>query len=148
MSGMGYDVSGITTRRAPWRGLASLSIAASLLVAIRCLTTPEGQCWVEDFFRPIGYAAILLGVADPLLFLGTVGLVMILAISAGVRDEPLYLGELGVTIVLSLVLQIGSSHADLWGPFPLRLLSAGVMVFAASLSLRWLWRRILRHSRT
>jgi hypothetical protein len=141
-------MSGILHERAPWRGLASITIAGSLLVVIRFLTAPEGQSWLEDFARPWGYAAILLGVAGPLLFLGTAALVGILAIASGARHEPLYLGELAVAIVVSLYFQIGSSRVDLWGRFPLRLLLASAVVFPASLAVRWLWRRIQQHSRT
>lgn len=105
-------------RRGPWCGLGSLSIALCLLAAIHFLTTAEGQRWVEDFFRPLGYAAILLGIVGPALFLGMSGLVLLLAISAGIRHEPYRLGELALTIVLSLFFQIGSSRADLWSTFP------------------------------
>lgn len=131
-------------RRGPWCGLGSLSIALCLLAAIHFLTTAEGQRWVEDFFRPLGYAAILLGIVGPALFLGMSGLVLLLAISAGIRHEPYRLGELALTIVLSLFFQIGSSRADLWSTFPLRLLVAGAIVFGAGSGVRWIWRRFRR----
>src|SRR5262245_1585636 len=118
MIGLGYDMPDHAPRRGPWCGLGSIAIAVPLLAVLRFLSTPEGAHWVEDFFRPLGFAAILLGVAGPLLFLGLAGLVLILTIASVVRREPLYLGEVGLTIVVSLFFQAASNHAELWGPYP------------------------------
>jgi len=131
-------MSGITPRpKWPWCSLASLSIVLYLLATIRFLSTPEGQHWVEDFFQPLGDAAILLGVAGPLLFLGLSGAVLILAVSGVVRHEAFRLGELALTIVFSLFLQIASAHAEVWSGYPLRLLIAGVIVFGVGSGVRW-----------
>ena len=129
-------------RRGPWLGLASLAIALWLLYAIRFLTTPEGQHWVEDLFRPLGTAALVAAIIGPLLFLGVAGLTFVLAVASRLRREPFYLGEVALTVVLSVVFQIGSRRADLWDGYPSRVLIAGVLVFGASAAVRWIWRRI------
>ena len=136
MSGMAHP------RRGPWFGLASLAIAVWLLYAIHFLTTPQGQSWVEDVFRPLGTAALVVAIIGPLLFLGVAGLTFFLAVSARIRREPYYLGEVALTFVLSVVFQIGSGRADRWDRYASRLLIAGVLVFGASAVVRWIWRRI------
>jgi hypothetical protein len=97
---------------------------------------------VEDVFRTLGTAALIVGIVSPLLFLGIAGLVFVLAIAAVIRREPYGVGELACTIVLSVVFQIGSGRADLWSGFPLRLFTAGVLVFGVSSGVRWIWGRI------
>ena len=131
-------------KRGPWFGLTSLAISVGLLDAIHFLSTAEGQHWVEELFSPLGYAAMLLGIVGPLLFLGLSGMALALALFSVMRDEPFRLAELAATIVWSLFLQIASSRADLWGEFPVRLLYAGVFSFGAGSFVRWLVPRIRR----
>lgn len=130
--------------KGPWCGLASLTIALFLLAAIHFLSTQQGQHRVEEFFAPLGYAAILLGVVGPLLFLGLVGAALVLALFATIRREPFWLGELGATIIGALFMQANDPHAERWEPFPTRLLLSGVVVFGASATFRWIWRRLRR----
>jgi hypothetical protein len=118
-----------------------LSIALLLLAAIQFLTTAAGRHWVEDFLRPLGFAAILAGVAGPVLFLAGAALAGVIALVAIWRREPYGLAQSALAILLSLLLHVANGHPERWRSYPARLLVAAVVAFLVSAAFRTVLRR-------